>query len=49
MLENATPDQRACRQHRYNEVKRTGNGYWFRCVYCGHQIFGSLKGKANEQ
>ena len=38
--------QRGCK-HNYHEVKRTTDGYWFRCYYCGHQIFGSTKEKAN--
>lgn len=39
--------QRGCR-HKYNECKRTEDGYWFRCCYCGHQIFGTLRRKAND-
>jgi len=51
MLKNATEQQRACRRHNYHETsKLTANfsgqreqlGYWFRCKYCGHEIFGQL-------
>lgn len=33
-----------CR-HKYASVpgKESPNGYWFRCCYCGHQIFGALR------
>ncbi len=42
MLKNATEQQRACRRHNYHETKREQLGYWFRCKYCGHEIFGQL-------
>lgn len=32
----------ACTKHRYVEHKKEDNGYWFRCVYCGKEIFGEL-------
>lgn len=35
------PDQNACK-HRYVEHEKEDNGYWFRCVYCGKKIFGSV-------
>ena len=31
-----------CYKHRYVELRREDNGYWFRCVYCGNKIFGQL-------
>jgi len=41
------PDQATCK-HRYVEHEKEDNGYWFRCVYCGKKVFGSLttKGRA---
>ena len=24
-----------CYKHRYVELRRDDNGYWFRCIYCG--------------
>lgn len=31
-----------CTKHRYVESKREPSGYWFRCIYCGKEIFGKL-------
>jgi DNA-directed RNA polymerase subunit RPC12/RpoP len=36
-------------KHRYVEQEKEDNGYWFRCVYCGTKIFGSVKRERNEQ
>ena len=35
----------ACYKHRYvvnDKKEETRKGYWFRCVYCGKEIFGAL-------
>ena len=34
-------DQNSCK-HRYVEHERDEEGYWFRCIYCGKDIFGRL-------
>ena len=43
-----TAEQRACK-HNYNTCKVEDGGYWFRCKYCGHQIFGVLSKKPKNE
>lgn len=34
-------EQLGCR-HRYVETEKNKHGYYFKCVHCGKQIFGSI-------
>ena len=37
-----------CYKHRYVEQRRDQGGYWFRCIYCGKEIFGQLSTRSKQ-
>ena len=34
-----------CYKHNYRMEKKAEGGYWFKCIYCGHSVFGAVTGK----